>query len=803
MSSYQYQYEALLREPVEYWAAAAYAIGVAFMVILPEAMLMPPVIAYVGAGVFAYRGSVRFRQARKLSRYQKQLINLPSFTMSSHTIGYSNQTLWLGKGFWWDERHTQRLYDIEQNKNRHFREMPQMWQRVRRFEQRAEHIKALHFLTRFTQSNSVFNPWKPLPDVGGSPQLHSVGMWEDEQDVRLNLSERVGHTLVLGTTRVGKTRLAEVLIGQDIRRGDVTIVIDPKGDGDLLLRCYVECQNAGRVDDFHIFHLGYPDISDSYNPLGSFMRITEVATRVSGQMPGEGQSATFREFVWGYVNAVAAALIAMGKVPDFDLLKKHSANLEGIFVEYMEWLFERKADRGWKDVLAYTMKQLAIEKKENRDREFNKFTIVKEMWTRSHRTIALYKYYQEHTSLHDNTGRNLADRIAYDTNHMNKLIASLQPFLDKMTTGKVAELLLPAHGNSQRKAFNWNDIIQKGGVVYVGLDALSDPEVASAIGNSMFSDLTSIAGRLYKTGHNYGLPPSQTQDTTKRKICLHADEFNELIGDEFIPMLNKAGGAGIQVTAYTQTSSDVAARLGSNFKAAQVFGNFNTKIFLRVLDLDTANLLTKGLKKVQVVSVDVISGAVDSSNADESGTTFTSSAQQRQTKQTVDLLSANELLQLPKGQAFALLNGGKLAKIRMPLPSKEDFNGAPKNLKEIATQMNKGLRSAITDFKFVDYMNPHALAQELLRDDGYGAHPHRENNDGGVTGANTARLATFDQVTHDNVMHDHVTNDVVTNDTNQADGGYGAGYGGHDTDAQVHDAQVHDAHDQTDPMNYG
>jgi len=35
---------------------------------------------------------------------------------------------------------------------------------------------------------------------------------------------------VLGTTRVGKTRLAELLIAQDIRRGEVVIVFDPKGD---------------------------------------------------------------------------------------------------------------------------------------------------------------------------------------------------------------------------------------------------------------------------------------------------------------------------------------------------------------------------------------------------------------------------------------------------------------------------------------------------------------------------------------------------------------------------------------------
>jgi hypothetical protein len=52
---------------------------------------------------------------------------------------------------------------------------------------------------------------------------------------------------VLSTTRVSKTRLAELLIAQDIRRGDEVV--------------------------------------------------TEVATRVTGQLPSEGESVAFKQFV--------------------------------------------------------------------------------------------------------------------------------------------------------------------------------------------------------------------------------------------------------------------------------------------------------------------------------------------------------------------------------------------------------------------------------------------------------------------------------------------------------------------------
>jgi len=46
--------------------------------------------------------------------------------------------------------------------------------------------------------------------------------------------------------------------------------------------------------------------------------------------------------------------------------------------------------------------------------------------------------------------------------------------------------------------------------------------------------------------------------------------------------VNKAGGAGFQVTAYTQTWSDIEARIGNAAKAGQIAGNFNTLIMLRV-----------------------------------------------------------------------------------------------------------------------------------------------------------------------------------------------------------------------------
>ena len=63
------------------------------------------------------------------------------------------------------------------------------------------------------------------------------GVHLDQPDRIMDLgypdSFRKGHFWCFGTTRVGKTRIMEHIIDQDIRKGYSVVAIDPKGDADL------------------------------------------------------------------------------------------------------------------------------------------------------------------------------------------------------------------------------------------------------------------------------------------------------------------------------------------------------------------------------------------------------------------------------------------------------------------------------------------------------------------------------------------------------------------------------------------
>jgi len=671
--------EVLLRPAVELYTAAVCA-GAAFLsVVAPWALALNPVLGIGSALAFTLFGSIRLHQALGILRYRRNIRRLPRYVMTSRDVPVSQQRLFIGRGFQWEQKHTHRLMQTYRPEFRRYAEPTPAYLLARRLEERLEFAPfPLSHLTRLTSWDVPLNPVRPLPPVGGLPRLH--GIEPDEVDVSLPLGERVGHSLVLGTTRVGKTRLAELFITQDIRRRnvlgehEVVIVFDPKGDADLLKRMYVEAKRAGREREFYVFHLGWPDISARYNAVGRFGRISEVATRIAGQLSGEGNSAAFREFAWRFVNIIARALIELGQRPDYLLIQRHVINIDALFIEYAQHYFAKTEPKAWEIIV-----QL--------EARLNDKNIPRNMIGREKRVVALEQYLSQARN-YDPVLDGLRSAVRYDKTYFDKIVASLLPLLEKLTSGKIAQLLAPNYADlaDPRPIFDWMQIIRKRAVVYVGLDALSDAEVAAAVGNSMFSDLVSVAGHIYKFGIDDGLPGARAGD--KVPINLHADEFNELMGDEFIPMINKGGGAGIQVTAYTQTLSDIEARIGNRAKAGQVVGNFNNLFMLRVRETATAELLTRQLPKVEVYTTTVVSGATDSSDI-RGATDFTSNTQDRISMSSVPMIEPSHVVSLPKGQCFALIQGGNLWKVRMPLPAPDPDEAMPKDLQQLAGYMRQ------------------------------------------------------------------------------------------------------------------
>jgi conjugative coupling factor TraD (TOL family) len=659
--------EGLLRPPLEWYSASASCAVMGLLFFSTQIFFLPPLLMKIAMSLLAIFSFLRFKQGLRIKRYHLNLKRMPTYTMSSQQMPVSAKGLFVGKGFLWQPIHTQRLRDLDLSYNISYRYPSSSYYKARRFESRFEKIFFLKYFAKWLGSDFVLNPFRPYPPIGGEPCLHGVS--EKESDIYLDMSDRAGHTVVIGTTGVGKTRLAEMLIAQDIRRAgrEVVIVLDPKGDADLLKRIIIEAILAGREEDLIILHLGFPEFSARYNPIGSFTKLTQVATRLANALPSTGNAAAFKDFAWRYVNLVTKGLLALGVKPTYKLISFYITKMDQLFFRYSH------------EVL---MKDINVQKWITNFIEKNTRPGKTDDIVKPTREKAIFAYVKEYINernlqdIHQLSNDLLTDLFAacqLDKTYYDKITASIGPLLEKLTSGEMADLLSPDYNNlnDKRPIFDWLQVIRQRKIVYVGMDAMTDKEVSATVGNAMLSDLVSVAGHLYNFGIDHGFTEISPEKNLPN-VRIHSDEFNEIIGYEFIPILNKSRGAGFNVTAYTQTWSDVEARLDSKAKAGQVAGNFNSMIMLRTKEAATIEMLLAQLPKIPITRVLSASSSSDSPGAKE-GTYYQSSNEDRFSQIDVRLIEQSDVANLPKGQAWCSFGGNKLFKIRIPLPKIENI----------------------------------------------------------------------------------------------------------------------------------
>lgn len=200
-------------------------------------------------------------------------------TLELSHLPHQSQMQYIGHGFSWDSQHANEVLAAERDS------------------------KAL-----------VGRKRKP-GDSGGVTTIHAVG-YREEAPVFLPLTDLEGHMLVSGATRTGKTHYLQLDLVQAIERGtEAVIFIDPKGDLSVLHRAYDAAVRAGRQKDFQFFSLAFPHISCTYNPLHNFVLGMEMPDRLSGLLPGGGQSEPFKAFAWEVINVIAQAMLLAGERP--------------------------------------------------------------------------------------------------------------------------------------------------------------------------------------------------------------------------------------------------------------------------------------------------------------------------------------------------------------------------------------------------------------------------------------------------------------------------------------------------------
>jgi hypothetical protein len=119
----------------------------------------------------------------------------------------------------------------------------------------------------------LFSFAKPKPNGIHLAIGYSIDDYRKEKlgDIYQLNQNRSGHTFIVGTTRVGKTRLIQNMITQDILAGRSVGLIDPKGDWEIWQAIVQAAFQAGRQDELIFISPYYPQYSCPINVLHPFL----------------------------------------------------------------------------------------------------------------------------------------------------------------------------------------------------------------------------------------------------------------------------------------------------------------------------------------------------------------------------------------------------------------------------------------------------------------------------------------------------------------------------------------------------
>ena len=380
----------------------------ASLILSPELVNLPGMTGFYCGAIIAMFGCYRFYQWLDTRSEIKSLSANTFFKVKASRIKNFAENnkgkIYVGKGYVWETKHTSRYHQV--------RSLPET----------KKHIDLEN-------------------QVGGLSYVHNLGMAE-EDDIVFPLDE-LKHSVIAGTTRVGKTRMFELLSYQIINQDECLIFIDPKGDSEMLDCIYQSCVDAGKEQDFVYFSLAHPKKSASFNPVSNFMKPNDVASRVTSIMPQDGSSKPFTDFCWKVLVAVADVLMALNEPITLKKLHKYS-------LQDMETLYNK-----------------AIE-------------TAKEMKPGPQKDYL------------DSATKNLELLVNHPKEHFSKMITSLEPVMTALATGEVGELI-----SSERPQIDWADIVKGKKICYFYLASMIDTFTSSAVGKLTVQDFLNYIGQVY------------------------------------------------------------------------------------------------------------------------------------------------------------------------------------------------------------------------------------------------------------------------------------------------------------------
>jgi len=483
------------------------------------------------------------------------------------------------------------------------------------------HAERLYHL----MSRGVEAPEEVQAALGGNTLIHGLGI-AGERPLFIPDQKRTHHALILGSPGEGKTRAIELMVRQLIEKGDVVVIVDPKGDARLMNVVRQVCLESGRADQFRLVALPWIRASAAYNPLSHFGTPHEVAQRlISLFPPAGGESEAFRGFQEAATKAVVQGLY-LASVPI--TIRTVLDGLRELSPVTLEFIKKRHPEIAADDVAQVASKYEAA--------------VAQGSMPRSRELEDLLYYLRKNPDYYD------------------RMTASFLPQLERLIAGPKEEIIAPDPRTTPREILTWPGIDRRKLVVYFYLANLKEPTAANSIGKLLLLDLQSYLAARY----SYAKPDE------RNLVSLFVDEAHHLVSEAFLHVLAEGRGAHVACVLSTQTTAQFEQAMGSRAAIDEILTQNWAYIQFQTRNPREAEDFAKlaGERQMRLVGeshrYEPAFFSSGLANVDDFRATFTQSIQYRDAY----LVPPWAIAQLPTFHYFARL-GGRTLKGRIPLLS--------------------------------------------------------------------------------------------------------------------------------------
>lgn len=637
------KFEQLLRPAYEVRASVAWGFAAVWMAGCAITFNAPKTTLLASSALALSMGGWRLYSGHRLLKYKlalagKDVVIMPTSTLQKALPKLGNN-LWLGWGYRWEPRHTQRAYEI---RKRDLDEIyPPMW-----------------WLKRMGIQNDP-------RQAKGLPWVHGLDM--KESDVLLPFESLKGHCAIIATTGAIKTRLAALVIFQLALRGDCVIVIDPKGDKDLREICRQAAVLAGHPERFLMLHPAFASQSVRLDLVKNWDQVSQVSSRITMVLDAQ-DSDNFKEFCWMAVHRITNGMKYIGRRVSLYNLKtamESRVSVEKITEQALTKFFQEECPQ----LLESIEKEINAANSGGR-KPPNKNVVE----TSSAKLSAMIKVFQTDVPeskeeavvaglpMKPEEVRGLVAILEANKEWFGKMIVSITPLLTKLTTDDLRGLLSPDYEdiNDTRPIMDGKRLVEGNHILYMGTDTLADESVGKAMSTMMLAELSSVAAEIY----NHGLNGDTGEEP--RRVHVVVDEWGDAACAPLIQQANKGRGAGFFIWALGQTFSDLVDKFAGNTARARRFiGNMNNLIVGATQDPDTMDLIIDKLGETSITIKSQSSGM--GSKTEDVGLEFSANQSESVSEQTVEIFPRSLLPQLQDLHYIGFFNRGELIKGRIPV----------------------------------------------------------------------------------------------------------------------------------------